>query len=99
MAKKGKGQKNIPGNKMNVHPVIEAGVIMVKILVLFTAAIVFFVSLMANAEWYDIAIRTSLSMIVVGLLGWYANWMLGKWVLSYELNKYEEEKHKDFDEN
>jgi uncharacterized membrane protein len=82
-------------NQLNVHPVIEAGVIVVKILVLFTAAIVFFVSLMANAKWYAIGIRTSLAMISVGLLGWVANWILGKWVLKYELNKYEEEQNQE----
>ena len=90
MAKqKNKGNKS--GNQLNVHPVIEAGVIVVKILVLVTASIVFMVSLMANAVWYVIAIRTSLAMISIGLVGWFGNWILGKWVLSYELNKFEEE--------
>jgi hypothetical protein len=71
--------------------VIEAGVIVVKILVLFTAIIVFMVSLLANAEWYEIAIRTSLAIIAIGFVGWFGNWILGKWVLRYELKKYEEE--------
>lgn len=92
--KKGKNEKSHV-NPLNVHPVVEAGVIVVKILVLFTAAIVFFVSLMANAEWYTIGIRTSMAMILVGLLGWFANWILGKWVLEYELNKFEEEKNQE----
>ena len=85
--KKSKNKKS--ENRLNVHPVIEAGVIVVKILVLVTAAIVFFLSLMANAVWYVIAIRTSIAMIAIGLVGWFGNWILGKWVLEYELLKYE----------
>ena len=88
--KKSKNKKS--ENRLNVHPVIEAGVIVVKILVLGIAAIVFLVSLLANAEWYEIAIRTSIAMVMIGFVGWFGNWTLGKWVLSYELKKYEEEK-------
>ena len=92
MAKKKNKKKESVSQQLNVHPVIEAGVIVVKILVLVTAAIVFLISLMANAEWYEVAIRTSIAMMSIGLVGWFGNWILGKWVLSYELQKYEEEK-------
>ncbi|MBI9047896.1 MAG: hypothetical protein JEZ00_00635 [Anaerolineaceae bacterium] len=88
---KSKNSHQSKNKGMNVHPVIEAGVAVVKILVLVSAALVFVISLMAHAEWYAIAIRTSLTMILVGLLGWYANWMLGKWVLKYEMKKFEEQ--------
>jgi hypothetical protein len=74
-----------------VHPVLEAGVTLTKILILITAGIVFMISLQAGAEWYDVAIRTSLTIILVGLLGWYINWMLGKWIISYEMNKMQKE--------
>jgi hypothetical protein len=74
-----------------VHPVLEAGVTLVKILILITAGIVFLISLQAGAEWYDVAIRTSLTIVVVGLLGWYINWMLGKWIVSYEMNKIQDD--------
>jgi hypothetical protein len=77
-------------NGNNVHPVIEAGVIIVKLLVLVTALVVFSTSFMAHAEWYTIAVRTILAMLVVGYLGWYINWMLGKWVITYEMKKFEE---------
>jgi hypothetical protein len=92
MTKITKAKSSKTNNDLNVHPIIEAGVIAVKILVLFTALIVFVISLMANAEWYDILIRTSLAMIIIGLLGWYANWILGKWVLKYELEQFEKER-------
>jgi hypothetical protein len=89
MAQKGnkEANKHRKSQQVNVHPVLEAGVIFVKIIVLFTAGLVLALSVQAGAEWYDIAFRTALAMIVVGLLGWYANWMLGKWIVTYETNK------------
>lgn len=82
--------KNIK-NKINVHPIIEMGVTIVKILVLVTAIIVSITSLMAHARWYSIALRTGLAMLVVGFFGWIINWMISKWVIAYEIQKFEEE--------
>jgi uncharacterized membrane protein len=80
-------------NKQNIHPILEVGVILIKLLVIITAGSVFLISLSAGAEWYTITIRTSLAMIVVGLIGWYINWILGKWVLVYEMRRLEEERN------
>jgi hypothetical protein len=87
MAKTKGSQNQTAMANPKVHPVLEAGVTLTKILILITAGLVFLFSLQAGAEWYDVAIRTSLAIIVVGLLGWYINWKLGKWIISYEMNK------------
>ncbi len=98
MAKTKKPPSDAPMANQNVHPVLEAGVTLTKILVLIIASLIFLLSIQAGAEWYDIALRTSLAIIVVGLFGWYINWMLGKWIVSYEIKKLENEEAHILDE-
>ena len=93
MAKKAKQNKQseTPQATMQVHPIIETGVTLVKFLVIFTAIAVFLLSIMAHARWYAVAFRTSLAMLVVGFFGWLINWIISKWVIAYEIQRLEEE--------
>lgn len=66
-----------------------------KLLIVIVTCLVAILSVLARAQWYDILIRTAVTILSLGFLGWLINWFLGRYLVEVKLMELEEEKMRE----
>ena len=63
----------------------EVSLTWTKILILVVALVVITLSLVAKVAWWVIILRAGVSILVLGILGYLFNWILGKYLVEAKL--------------
>ena len=86
--------KNDSGNETKTIEVVtsskipwlqEVSLTWTKILILVVALVVITLSLVAKVAWWVIILRAGVSILVLGILGYLFNWILGKYLVEAKL--------------
>ncbi|NPV84679.1 MAG: hypothetical protein HPY45_01545 [Anaerolineae bacterium] len=73
----------------------EVAFTVTKLLIVVVTCLVAILSILARAQWYDILIRTAVTILSLGFLGWLINWFLGRYLVEAKLMELEEEKMRE----
>jgi hypothetical protein len=87
------------GTKTGIPLLFEVSIVVVKLIVVSVAVLTALFSLLAGATWLDILVRTCVSIIVFGLLGWLFIFFLGKFMIDSKLSELKEKQASESDEN
>lgn len=80
-----------PASTVQIPLLLEASLTVTGIVVALSAGVAAISSMLARAPMMVVLFRTAITVLIVGLLGFLINWLIGKFLIKATLEKLSEE--------